>query len=48
MQRKSHIGEGLVFNNQYVVLEKFDNKQHSSKIFKGTNESVSFLTLFLL
>lgn len=33
---KHQLKENDVVNGQFVILEKFDSKKHSSKIYKGT------------
>ena len=36
MIKKRAVAEDDIINDQFVILSKFDNKKHSSKIYKGT------------
>ena len=37
LQRKKSFEANDVIHDQFVILGKLDNKEHSSKIFKGTH-----------
>lgn len=43
MQRRKSLKENDVINDQFVILEKFDSKKHSSKIYKGISAELSHI-----
>lgn len=41
MIKQQYLKENDVVNDQFVILEKFDSKKHSSKIYKGIHDEIT-------